>query len=228
MTVTPTAPPTTEGHPPPVELTPDAGAILLRLARGVVAATASGRLRAADISSLLPPDPPVILFAPSAAFVTLHLGGALRGCVGSLADDVPLWETVVSAAVSAASRDPRFDPVTEHEVPSLSIDVSVLGPAVPLRDMSAFRPGIDGVIVERHGRRGLLLPEVATERGWGARKMLEMTCQKAGLALDAWRAAGTHVLIFRTARVGEASHGDDDLPPGAPFIQVAQSGNDLA
>jgi len=203
MTVTPTAPPTTEGQPPPVELTPDAGAILLRLARAVVAATASHRLRPADFSSLLPPDPPMILFVPSAAFVTLHRGVALRGCVGSLADDVPLWETVVSAAVNAASHDLRFDPVTDREVPFLSIDVSVLGPAVPLRDLTDFRPGIHGVIVERCGRRGLLLPEVAADQDWGVCTMLEMTCRKAGLAPDAWRAAGTHILIFRTARVGD-------------------------
>jgi len=78
----------------------------------------------------------------------------------------------VSASVGAA-RDPRFLPVTEDEVPTLSIDVSVLGAVVPLDDPTAFRPGIDGCIVERGSRRGQLLPQVATENGWGAREMLE-------------------------------------------------------
>lgn len=215
MTVTLTTsrdtPPGAEGLPPPVELTPEAGAILLRLARDVVAATASGRSRWADLSGFLPPYPPADLLAPSDAFVTLHRDGVLRGCVGSLADDVPLWETVVSAAVSAAAHDPRFDPVLEREVPSLSIDVSVLGPAVPLRDPSAFLPGIHGVIVERGGRRGLLLPEVASEQGWGVGKMLETTCRKAGLPPDAWRDPGTHIFVFRTARVG-----DTISPPAVP------------
>jgi uncharacterized protein, PH0010 family len=208
MTTTPTARLTSEGPPPPVTLTPDAGAILLRLARSVVAATASAALRRADLPGFLPPEPPAVLLAPAAAFVTLHQDGALRGCVGCLADDEPLWETVVSAAISAASRDPRFIPVTEREVPSLSIDVSVLGPPVPLQDPSAFRPGIDGVIVERGGRRGLMLPEVATDQGWGVREMLEATCQKAGLPRDAWRDAGTRLLVFRTTRVSET--GEDD------------------
>ena len=207
-TETLTATPTIEGEPLPVELTPDAGAILLRLARAVVAATASGRFGAHDLASVLPPDPPTALLAPAAAFVTLHLDGQLRGCVGCLATDEPLWETVVSAAVSAASRDPRFPAVTEHEVASLSIAVSVLGPALPLGDPSAFRPGLEGIIVERGGRRGLLLPEVATDQGWGAREMLETTCLKAGLSRDSWRAPGSRVLVFRTARVSEAGEAD--------------------
>ena len=207
-TETPTATSTTEGLPLPVALTSEAGAILLRLARAVVAATASDPPRTADLASVLPPDPPTVLLAPAAAFVTLHQGGELRGCVGCLATDEPLWETVVSAAVSAASRDPRFSPVAEHEVASLTIDVSVLGPAVPLRDPSAFQAGLDGIIVERGGRRALMLPEVATDQGWGVREMLETTCRKAGLSRDAWRDPAARILVFRTARVSEA--GDTD------------------
>jgi len=207
-TETPTATSTTEGLPLPVALTSEAGAILLRLARAVVAATASELPRTADLASVLPPDPPTVLLAPAAAFVTLHQGGELRGCVGCLATDEPLWETVVSAAVSAASRDPRFSPVAEHEVASLTIDVSVLGPAVPLRDPSAFQAGLDGIIVERGGRRALMLPEVATDQGWGVREMLETTCRKAGLSRDAWRDPAARILVFRTARVSEA--GDTD------------------
>jgi len=195
-------PPAAEG-PAPVQIAPDAGAMLLRIARAVVAATASGRFRPADLSGFLPREPPPVLLTPCAAFVTLHEGGELRGCVGSLATDRPLWMTVVSAAVAAASRDPRFLPVGEAELPALSIDVSVLGPPVPLPEPSAFRPGVDGLIVERGDRRGLLLPEVATDAGWGAREMLEATCRKAGLPHDAWRDPATCVLVFRTARVSE-------------------------
>ena len=194
-------------EPPPVVVTPEVGTILLRLARAAILATASGLHRAADLADLLPRELPAALRAPAAAFVTLHAGAELRGCVGSLATEQPLWQTVVSAGVSAASRDPRFFPVTECEVASLSIDVSVLGPMVPLRDATAFRPGVDGVFVVRGGRHGLLLPEVATDQGWGAREMLEGTCQKAGLPKEAWREAGTDVLVFRTARVSEVDAG---------------------
>ena len=215
MTATPTAPPigeesaserlAVEGQPPPVALSVEAGVILLRLAWSVVAATASGRLRRADVSRFLPRDPSAEILAPAAAFVTLYRGGDLRGCMGCLDFERPLWESVASAAASVATQDWRFPTVTEGEVPSLSIDVSVLGPPVPLTDPSGFRPGVDGLIVERGGRRGLLLPEVASDAGWGFREMLEATSWKAGLPEDAWRDERTHVFVFRTARVSEVN-----------------------
>lgn len=198
---------------PPVVLPPEASAILLRIARAAIKAAASGRLDETDRLDLLPADPPAAILAPAAAFVTLHEHGALRGCIGTLVADRPLWVAVASAAVSAATSDPRFLPVAEREVPSLTISVSVLGSPVPLRDPDDFRPGVDGLIVERGGRRGLLLPEVADEAGWGAREMLEATCWKAGLPEDAWREAETRRFTFRTARVSEA---DDDEGCGRP------------
>ncbi|HEX2756239.1 MAG TPA: AmmeMemoRadiSam system protein A [Candidatus Limnocylindrales bacterium] len=190
------------GAPPPPDLRPEAGLILLRLARAVVGAAASRRAASIDLSAVLPPDLPPCLVSPAAAFVTLHRGNELRGCVGSLDAGRALWRNVASAAVSAA-HDPRLVPVTESEVPALSIDVSALGPVVPLADPTAFQPGLDGLIVERDGWRGLLLPEVATEHGWDVVDMLEGTCWKAGLPADAWRDEHTQVSAFRTARVSE-------------------------
>jgi uncharacterized protein len=192
--------------PPPVVAIPrDAGALLLRLARVAIEDAVAARwARLASFDDLLHAPPPAAVLAPAAAFVTLHEDGDLRGCVGSFAIDRPLWETVVGAAVSAALDDPRFPPVTEDEVPRLSIDVSVLGPAVPLGGKGDFVPGRDGVIVARGGRRGLLLPEVAADQGWGATEMLEGTCWKAGLTSGAWRDPRTEVLVFRTARFSDA------------------------
>ena len=95
-------------------------------------------------------------------------------------------------------------PVTERELPWIHIDVSVLGPALPLRDPAAFRPGIDGIIVARDGRRALFLPEVATDQGWGAREMFDAVCEKAGLEGHAWHDPRTRLFVFRTVRVSEA------------------------
>jgi AmmeMemoRadiSam system protein A len=125
--------------------------------------------------------------------------------VGSLVAEQPLGRAVASAGASAAVRDPRFMPVTERELPAIHIDVSVLGPAVPLRDPMAFRPGIDGIIVARDGRRALLLPEVATDLGWGAREMLDAVCEKAGLEGHAWHDPRTRLSVFRTIRVSEGA-----------------------
>ncbi len=204
--------------PEPVTLDPEVAAELLRIARDAVTAAATRRgarrsavdVGAAEASTAVRPVSPAAsseLDQPGAAFVTLTEHGSLRGCIGSLAADEPLARAVASAGASAAVRDPRFVPVTERELPSIHIDVSVLGPAIPLRDPTAFRPGIDGIIVVRDGRRALFLPEVATDQGWGAEEMLDAVCEKAGLNRHAWHDPRTQLFAFRTVRVSEAEGG---------------------
>lgn len=212
-------------EPPPVELEPEAQGMLLALARSALASAASeagwasssgsGRERSGRESgpgSSIGDDPR--LAQPAAVFVTLTREGELRGCMGRLVADLPVAEAVISSATSAALFDPRFAPVSADELPALRLDVSVLGPAVPLTDPAAFRPGVEGIVVERDGRGALLLPEVATEFGWGATEMLEAVCRKAGLARDAWRDPWTRLLVFRTLRFGgpavEGDEGDEN------------------
>ncbi len=139
---------------------------------------------------------------PAAVFVTLTEHQELRGCMGNLDRNLPLAESVVAAAVTVAGNDPRFLPVVAGELPAIHVEISVLGEPVPLPRPEAFEPGVDGVIVERSGRRALLLPEVATDQGWGAAEMFDTVCRKAGLPRDAWRDGGTHLLRFRTIRFG--------------------------
>jgi uncharacterized protein (TIGR00296 family) len=108
----------------------------------------------------------------------------------------------VDAAGWAAREDPRFSRVRERDLADLHVDVSILGPSVLLGDPLSWRPGVDGVIVQRGGRRGLLLPEVANEVAGGREEMLEICCRKAGLWKGAWREAPSEVLSFRTLRFG--------------------------
>jgi uncharacterized protein len=185
--------------PAPVSLDPDTARAVLRIARDAITAAATHASRPEH------PSHPATgaLDEPGAAFVTIMEHGSLRGCMGSLVAEQPLGDAVASAAVSAAVRDPRFLPVTERELPETHIDVSVLGPAIPLRGPAAFRPGIDGIIVARDGRRALLLPEVATDQGWCAREMLDAVCEKAGLEGHAWHDPRTRLFVFRTIRVSE-------------------------
>jgi AmmeMemoRadiSam system protein A len=199
-----------------VTLDPQVAGELLRIAREAVTAAATrrnarpalaevarGSTESGSAAPPLSPEVSAALQRPGAAFVTLTEDGSLRGCISSLAFHEPLGRAVASAGASAAVRDPRFMPVTERELPSIHIDVSVLGPAVPLRDPMAFRPGIDGIIVARDGRRGLFLPEVATDQGWGAEEMLDAVCEKAGLDRHAWHDPRTRLFAFRTVRVSE-------------------------
>jgi AmmeMemoRadiSam system protein A len=122
--------------------------------------------------------------------------------MGSLDPDIPVWASVAEAAQRAATRDPRLRPVQAAELNRLMVAVSILGPLVPLAVPEAFRLGIDGIVVRRGLRRGLLLPEVGDSPDLDRKAMLEIASEKAGLPRDAWRHEGTEVLAFRTARFG--------------------------
>lgn len=187
------------GSTPPPVIAPDVQRSLLELAR-VALAVSTGRASVSALDRALERTP--LGDQPGAVFVTLTEDGELRGCVGSLRPERSLREAVVASAISAASDDPRFVPVVAEELPAIHIDISVLGPATPITDPGAFEPGVDGVLVERGGRRGLLLPEVATEFSWGATQMFDAVCRKAGLPGGAWRDPGTRLRSFRTFRFG--------------------------
>jgi AmmeMemoRadiSam system protein A len=131
----------------------------------------------------------------SGAFVTLHNRENLRGCIGSLNPPGPIFETVQECAASAATADPRFKPVTPSELEEIVIEISVLSPPEPLKDLNQIEVGVHGLIISQHGRRGLLLPQVATEHHWNREMFLSQTCRKAGLPLDAWQ-KGAEVLVF--------------------------------
>lgn len=165
---------------------------LLDLARAVVVAAAGLSPRPALDSISLTPG----LLVPAAAFVTLHEAGRLRGCVGMMRFDVPLWINVRDSAIAASNDDPRFTAVVPSELPDIDIEISVLEPPVPLSDPSLFEAGRHGIVVERDGCRALLLPQVAGEMGWGRSEMLDAVCRKAGLRPDAWRDPRTRLQVF--------------------------------
>jgi len=154
------------------------------------------------------PDPGVggALDAARGAFVSIHLEGDLRGCLGRLGTDWPLGRTVVHLGESVADSDPRFPPVTPPEVARLAIEVSVLTPEYQIRAIDEIEIGRHGLIVEQGSRRGLLLPQVAAEHGWGREAFVAHTCLKAGLGPDAWR-AGARLFAFEAQVFGESAVG---------------------
>jgi AmmeMemoRadiSam system protein A len=128
--------------------------------------------------------------------------GELRGCVGRMVSEDPLAETVAAMAVAAATEDGRFDPVTVAELPSLSIEISALGPMREIRPEDV-EVGVHGLMVRCGGRRGVLLPQVPVEHHWDRETFLAHICRKAGLALDAWRRPDCELLAFTAAVFGE-------------------------
>jgi hypothetical protein len=157
---------------------------LLQLARESMAAAVTGGDRT-DPQLLELPD-------ASGVFVTIKRRGELRGCLGTLRVRRHLALEVARCAVDSASSDPRFPPVAPSELADLSLEISVLGPLEPIdAHPEAFTIGVHGLVAEQGYRRGLLLPQVATEWGWTPEQFLTHTCLKAGLSADAWQCGAT-------------------------------------
>ncbi len=145
---------------------------------------------------------------PGGAFVTLHLvtsaGRQLRGCIGLIESTRPVYDTVRDAAHSAAFRDPRFAPLSSAELGSVELEISILSRLETITDSRLIVPGTHGIMLEQGSRSGLLLPQVAAERGWDRSTFLEQTCLKAGLPPGAWNSPDTVIRIF-TAEVFDES-----------------------
>lgn len=139
----------------------------------------------------------------SGVFVTIKNDGVLRGCLGTLDCRGGLLQEVLRCAADAASADARFKAVVAEELTAISIEVSVLGPLEEIdpADPSAIVLGRHGLVVEEGRRRGLLLPQVATEWDWSRDQFLRQTCVKAGLQGDAWQ-RGARVYRFEAEVFG--------------------------
>lgn len=141
--------------------------------------------------SVNPQDFPEPLRLNRASFVTLHLDGDLQGCIGTLKAWQPLVVGIARHAFAAAFEDPRGRSLSAGDISRLLIHISVLREPEPLTFSSEddvlrqLRPGIDGVIVEEHGRSGTLLPSV-WESIPDAREFLNHVKLKAGLPQDYW------------------------------------------
>jgi AmmeMemoRadiSam system protein A len=158
---------------------------LLRLARE----TLTGYLDTGRVPTYSATEPG--LLQKAAVFVTLrHRNGELRGCIGRIDVAGPLYSTVQECAISAATRDYRFVPVSSvAELGDLVIEISALSPFRRIKDVEEIEVGRHGLMIRKGLSSGLLLPQVATERGWGRDEFLRAICMKAGLPPDAWRQA---------------------------------------
>jgi len=149
------------------------------------------------------------MVANAGAFVTLHQGKNLRGCIGTQLEATPLYKTIQEMAIAAASRDPRFPPVTAEELDELTIEISVLSDRARLQEASQLEVGLHGLTIEHRGRRGLLLPQVATEQGSDAQTFLEHVCAKAGVPSGSWREADSALETFTAQVFNEETHPQD-------------------
>lgn len=138
----------------------------------------------------------------SGVFVTINKNDSLRGCIGYTIPIKKLSDGLIDAAVSAATQDPRFTPVSIDELDKIVFEVTVLTPPVvikvddPLEYLSIIKVGRDGLIVENSYSSGLLLPQVPAEYGWNVEEFLQHTCEKAGINKDSWKDSSTKISRF--------------------------------
>jgi len=188
-------------------LTAAQGQRLVALARWTLAAHFSPN------DPALPSEPDVsdpVFAAPWGTFVTLKIGGGLRGCIGRLSTDESLADGIRHNAISAAFQDPRFPPLSAQELSQVAISISVLTPAQPLEHrgggdlLDRLKPGRDGVIIRKGGLSATFLPQVWEDLTEPAH-FLTALCRKAGLPGSAWKDASLDVSVYQALYFQEAS-----------------------
>jgi uncharacterized protein (TIGR00296 family) len=184
------------------DLSLEEGKILVKLARNAVEEYLKNRKRINIPESL-----PEKLMQPCGVFVTINSIESgekeLRGCIGYPYPSTPLVQAVIDSAISSATQDPRFYPLSLGELDHVVFEVSVLTPPQlvnvekPSEYPSKIKVGEDGLIIERGFYKGLLLPQVPVEWGWDEEEFLCQCCIKAGLPPDCWLMNGTKVYKFQ-------------------------------
>jgi len=143
-------------------------------------------------------------------FVTLHLHGELRGCIGNLEPEDSVRRSVGENALNAAFHDPRFPPLTEAEFAEVDLEVSILSKPQPLfyvtpeELVSKLVPTKDGVIIGKKGVKATFLPQVWDQLP-RAEEFLSHLCMKAGFAQDEWKTCKLKVMTYQVQCFGKIS-----------------------
>lgn len=174
-----------------MELNDEIKNVLLKIARESIESIFSGTEVQSPDTNLYP-----ILETHSGAFVTLTINKKLRGCIGYIISDRPLYETIKEAAVQAAKFDPRFAPVIEDELNKIAIEVSILSEPFPMKNYEEIELGKHGLILEEGGQRGLLLPQVPIEHNMTKDDYLDAICNKSGFHNSYWKEKQLNIDLF--------------------------------
>lgn len=152
-----------------------------------------------------PVDQPVpagnIMNRKYGVFVTLTENGELRGCIGRMLPDKPLFQLIPEMTVAAASQDPRFKPVRRGEEKEIRIGISVLSPLKKIRSPDEIIIGRHGILIRKGDKEGTLLPQVG--KGMTTEQFLGLcSSEKAGLGWDGWKTA--EIFIYEAVDFSES------------------------
>ncbi len=124
------------------------------------------------------------------AFVSLHINGKLRGCIGNFSQDIPLYKVVQEMTISSATRDYRFSPVKLDELGKIDIEISVLTPLKKISSIDEIVLGKHGIYIRKGQRTGTFLPQVAMQTGWNLEDFLGHCARdKANIGWEGWKDA---------------------------------------
>jgi len=143
-----------------------------------------------------------------ATFVTLKRQGHLRGCIGTIMPVGTIRESITENTLSAAFKDPRFNPVEQGEFDEILIEVSILTQPEPLvfdspaTLLTSLRTGLDGVIIKKGGSSATFLPQVWQQIP-NPEDFLCQLCLKAGLSKTAWKEPGLDVYTYQAQHFEE-------------------------
>ncbi len=140
------------------------------------------------------------------AFVTLHIKDELRGCIGYIIAQKPLFETIVEVAKHSAFGDPRFPELSRDELDTVKIEISVLSKFEPIKSYDEIEVGKHGLLLEEGGR-AVLLPQVATEQNYNRAEFLTALCHKAGLYGNYWEERMLNIKVFTALIFSEEEKG---------------------
>ena len=174
-------------------LTESSKAKLIAIARKALEAVLAGQ-----------PPPPVEVSGKEfeeqrGVFVTLKKGKDLRGCMGCFSSTRPLAETVQEMALSSALHDPRFPSLIRNELRDVTLEISILSPLWKIREIDEIVMGEHGILIEKEGRSGCFLPQVAEETGWTREQFLGHCARdKAGLGWEGWKNADISVFTVES------------------------------
>jgi AmmeMemoRadiSam system protein A len=172
--------------------------ILLNIARTAIENAVTGK----SVEIVTKKEYTPILNENGASFVTLTIGGKLRGCIGTLEAYQPLASDVAEHAVAAAFNDFRFPPLSQDELDDIEIEISYLSNPEKLEYKDAedlirkIRPGVDGVVLKDGLQKATFLPQV-WEKLPNPRDFLDHLCYKMNQIPETWRYKNLDVALYQ-------------------------------
>ncbi|MGC8880739.1 MAG: AmmeMemoRadiSam system protein A [Minisyncoccia bacterium] len=147
-----------------------------------------------------------ILKEKKGIFITLLKNNKLRGCIGNLRGDKPVYQAIIENTLAAALFDPRFSPLEENELKDLKIEISLLSELKPLpytqekELLKYLKKKKPGIVIKKNLKEATFLPQVWKELK-DPEEFLSQVCLKAGLSAEAWKKRGIEIFEYEVEKI---------------------------